>query len=201
MERGMKIIIIDDEINIIESIKAFIGDKYSIEGFTSSQQGIEKLRKEKYDLLILDYQIDSLDGIQVVNQIRKFDNELYILLLTGYSNKIPGLDALEDYNIQNYYEKTADIEKIIIFIEGIIKSIEFFRNKKNTIAERIKELRKLNNLSQDDVAKYLDVQRTSVSLYESGDAIPPTLSILKLAKLFNVTTDYILCYEFKVEKR
>lgn len=199
MKRGIRIIIIDDDIDIIDSIKAFIGEKYTVEGFTSSEEGIEKIRKEKYDLLILDYYIDNLDGSQVVKEVRKFNNELYILLLTGFSDKVPGLNTLEAYNIQSYCEKSPDIEKIIIFIEGIIKSIEFFNNRKSTIAERIRELRKLNNLSQDDVAKYLDVQRTTISLYESGDSIPPTLSVIKLARLFNVTTDYILCYELNVE--
>lgn len=31
-------------------------------------------------------------------------------------------------------------------------------------------------------------------------SIPPTMSIIKLAKLFNVTTDYLLCYEFSIDK-
>jgi DNA-binding response OmpR family regulator len=197
---GITIMIIDDDSGIIDSIKAFIGDKYYIEGYTSSKEGLKQLQKEKFDILILDYYIDDLNGNDVVDEIRKFDNDLYILLLTGYGEKVPGLQSLETLKIQNYYEKTADFEKLIIFIEGIIKSIEFFNRVKYTIGERLKTLRKLNNLSQDDVAKYLEIQRTTVSQYESGDLIPPTLNVIKLARLYNVTTDYILCYELNIEK-
>lgn len=197
---GIKIIIIDDDSGIIDSLKGFIGDKYYIEGFTSSSKGLKQLQKEKFDILILDYYIDELNGNDVINEIRKFNNDLYILLLTGFGEKVPGIKSLETLKIQNYYEKTGDFEKLIIFIEGIIKSIEFFNRVKYTISERLKTLRKLNNLSQDDVAKYLEIQRTTISQYESSDLIPPTLNVIKLARLYNVTTDYILCYELNIEK-
>jgi DNA-binding NtrC family response regulator len=197
---GIRIIIIDDESGIVDSIKSFMGEKYYIEGFTSSREGLKRLQKEKFDILILDYYIDELNGNDVIDEIRKYDNDLYILLLTGFGEKVPGIKSLETLKIQNYYEKSADFEKLILFIEGIIKSIEFFNRVKYTISERLKKLRKLNNLSQDDVAKYLEIQRTTISQYESGDLIPPTLNIIKLAKLYNVTTDYILCYELSIEK-
>lgn len=197
---GIKIMIIDDDSGIVDSIKSFMGDKYYTQGFTSSKEGLKQLQKEKFDILILDYYIDDLTGNNVIDEIRKYDNDLYILLLTGFGEKVPGMKSLETLKIQNYYEKNGDFEKLIIFIEGIIKSIEFFNRVKYTISERLKTLRKLNNLSQDDVAKYLEIQRTTISQYESGDLIPPTLNIIKLAKLYNVTTDYILCYELNIEK-
>ena len=197
---GIKIIIIDDDSGIVDSIKSFLGEKYHVEGFTSSREGLKQLQNEKFDILILDYYIDELNGENVIDEIRKYDNNLYILLLTGFGEKVPGIKSLETLKIQNYYEKSGDFEKLIIFIEGIIKSIEFFNRVKYTISERLKTLRKLNNLSQDNVAKYLEIQRTTVSQYESGDLIPPTLNVIKLARLYNVTTDYILCYELSIEK-
>lgn len=198
--RGVKIIIIDDDSGIVDSIKSFLGDKYYVKGFTGSKEGLKQLQNEKFDILILDYYIDELNGDKVIEEIRKFDDNIYILLLTGFGEKVPAMKSLETLSIQNYYEKSADFEKLIIFIEGIIKSIEFFNRVKYTIGERLKKLRKLNGLSQDDVAKYLNIQRTTISQYESGDLIPPTLNIIKLAKLYNVTTDYILCYELNIEK-
>lgn len=198
--RGVKIIIIDDDSGIVDSIKSFLGDKYYVKGFTGSKEGLKQLQNEKFDILILDYYIDELNGDKVIEEIRKFDDNIYVLLLTGFGEKVPAMKSLESLSIQNYYEKSADFEKLIIFIEGIIKSIEFFNRVKYTIGERLKKLRKLNGLSQDDVAKYLNIQRTTISQYESGDLIPPTLNVIKLAKLYNVTTDYILCYELNIEK-
>lgn len=198
---NIRIIIIDDDSGIIDSIKGFLGDKYYIEGFTSSKEGLSKLKEETFDLLILDYYIDELSGANVIDEIRKYNNELYILLLTGFGEKIPGMKSLETLKIQNYYEKSGDFEKLIIFIEGIIKSMEFFKSEKPTIGERIKKLRKQQGLSQEEVAKYLAVQRSTISLYESGDATPQVMTIIKLARLFNVTTDYILCYELDIRQK
>lgn len=195
---NIRIIIIDDDSGIIDSIKGFLGDKYYIEGFTSSKEGLNKLKEETFDLLILDYYIDELSGANITDEIRKYNNELYILLLTGFGDKIPGIKSLETLKIQNYYEKSGDFEKLIIFIEGIIKSMEFFKIEKPTIGERIKKLRKQQGLSQEEVAKYLAVQRSTISLYESGDTTPQVMTIIKLARLFNVTTDYILCYELDI---
>ena len=198
--KNIRIIIIDDDSGIIDSIKGFLGDKYYIEGFTSSKEGLNRLKEETFDLLILDYYIDELNGENVIEQIRKYNNDLYILLLTGFGEKVPGMKSLENLNIQNYYEKSGDFEKLIIFIEGIIKSMEFFKSERPTIGERIKKLRKQKGLSQEEVAKHLEVQRSTISLYESGDATPPVTTIIKLARLFNVTTDYILCYELNIDK-
>lgn len=200
---GTKIIIIDDDEGIIKSIKSFLGEKYYIEGFTSSKEGLKQLQNEKFDILLLDYYIDDLTAKDVINKIRKYDNDLYIILFTGYGEEIKGIESLENLKIQNYYEKNADFKKLIIFIEGIIKSLEFFNNKKHTIPSRLKKLRKNNNFTQDDIAKYLGITRTAVTQHESEsiEILPTIPNIIKLAKLYNVTTDYILCYELNIEKK
>lgn len=196
---GIKIMIIDDDAGIVDSIKSFLGDKYYVEGYTSSREGLKQLKNKRFDILILDYYIDELNAKDVIEEIRKYNNDLYIMLLTGHGEEITGIQSLENLKIQNYYEKNANFEKLIIFIEGIVKSLDFFNNKKNTIAERLKKLRKNNELTQDNISKYLDIHRTTVTQYESGEIIPTTQNIIKLAKLYNVTTDYILCYELNIE--
>ena len=42
---GIKIMIIDDDPGIVDSIKSFLGDKYYVEGFTSSREGLKQLTK------------------------------------------------------------------------------------------------------------------------------------------------------------
>ncbi|MDS0526329.1 response regulator [Clostridium sp. SHJSY1] len=195
----ISIIIIDDDLGIVESLKSFLEEQYDVEGFSNSIDGLKRLQEKNFDLLILDYYIDKFNGADIVKEIRKFNNSIYILLLTGYAESIPGLALLENLDIQNYFEKTSDFEKILIQIRSIIKSIEFFKNE-DTTGKRIKQLRKINRLSQEDVAKYLGVKISSVSQYESNLVLPPTQNILKLAKLFNVTTDFILCYELDIRK-
>lgn len=60
------------------------------------------------------------------------------------------------------------------------------------LAEKILLLRKSNEWSQEELAEKMKVSRQSISKWESAAAIPDINRILELAKLFGVTTDYLL---------
>lgn len=60
------------------------------------------------------------------------------------------------------------------------------------VAEKIKYLREKNNLTQSALAKKLNVTRSSVNAWEMGISVPSTALIVDLAKLFQVSTDYLL---------
>jgi transcriptional regulator with XRE-family HTH domain len=60
------------------------------------------------------------------------------------------------------------------------------------IGNKITQLRKQNSLSQSELAKKLGISRTIVGNYERNENTPSVDVILKMAKLFNVSVDYIL---------
>ena len=60
------------------------------------------------------------------------------------------------------------------------------------VAEKIKELRISQKLTQSDVAKKLGITRASVNAWEMGISIPSTQYIVELALLFKVSSDYLL---------
>ena len=63
---------------------------------------------------------------------------------------------------------------------------------KMKLAEKIQHLRKQNNWSQEELAMQLGVSRQSVSKWESGTSVPDLERILKLSRIFSVSTDYLL---------
>lgn len=63
------------------------------------------------------------------------------------------------------------------------------------LADKIIMLRKKNGWSQEELAEHLDISRQSVSKWESGASIPDLDKIIKLSKLFGVSTDYLLMEE------
>lgn len=65
------------------------------------------------------------------------------------------------------------------------------------IADRIKRLRMSYGLTQADVARSLEITRSSVNAWEQGIASPSVAYLIKLASLFKVSTDYILGLEHK----
>lgn len=60
------------------------------------------------------------------------------------------------------------------------------------IYERIRQLRESYGLSQAELARKLDVTRSSINAWESGLSTPTTQYIVALAKLFHVSADYLL---------
>lgn len=66
-----------------------------------------------------------------------------------------------------------------------------------TIGDKIKKLRKDNNMTQEDIAEKLNVSRQTISKWETNIVIPDADNIVSICKLFNITTDELL--DYKVE--
>lgn len=60
------------------------------------------------------------------------------------------------------------------------------------IADKIKQLRSSNNMTQMDLAKKLNITRSSVNAWEMGISTPSTVYLVELSTLFHVSTDYLL---------
>lgn len=60
------------------------------------------------------------------------------------------------------------------------------------ISERIRYLRERSDLTQSELAKRLNITRSSVNAWEMGISVPATSTIVQLSEIFHVTTDYLL---------
>ena len=120
-----KIIAVDDEEGIVESLGVFLRKSgYQLTGVTDPLKAIEMVKNEHYDLMLLDFLMSPIHGDQVVEEIRKFDQGLYILLLTGQKDLAPPLDTIRRLSIQGYCEKSDKFDQLLLLIESAIKSIE-----------------------------------------------------------------------------
>ncbi len=127
-----KILAVDDEIGIIDSLSIFLQRTgYSFTGVTDPLVAIEKVRNEHFDLLLLDFIMTPFHGDQVVEEIRKFNKEIYILLLTGHKDLAPPLETIKRLDIQGYCEKSDKFDQLLLLIESGIKSVEQMREIKS----------------------------------------------------------------------
>ena len=119
-----KILVIDDEQGVIDSLKVYLGKEgYIVEGETNPLLGIENIRNNYYDILILDYIMVPINGDKVIEEIRKFNKDIYIIVLTGHKSVAPPIETIRRLNIQGYLEKTNKFEQILLMIESSVKSI------------------------------------------------------------------------------
>lgn len=68
-------------------------------------------------------------------------------------------------------------------------------DKNSIFSDRLKQLRKGHNLSQEELAKLLNVSRSSISSYENNSRSPDKDTLIRLAILFGISVDYLLGVE------
>ena len=130
-QQDYKIIAVDDEEGIIDSLSIVLKRSgYQFTGVTDPVEAIERIRNEHFDLLLLDFLMTPYHGDQVVEEIRKFNKELYILLLTGHKDLAPPLETIKKLDIQGYCEKGDKFDQLLLLIESGIKSIKQMREIK-----------------------------------------------------------------------
>ncbi len=119
-----KIIAVDDEAGILDSLNVFLTKSgYSFVGITDPLEAIERVKNEHFDLMLLDFIMTPIHGNQVVEEIRKFNSDLYILLLTGHKDLAPPLETIRRLDIQGYCEKSDKFDQLLLLIESGIKAI------------------------------------------------------------------------------
>ena len=78
-DKGYRIIAVDDEEGIVDSLSIFLKRSgYSFTGITNPLEAINLVKNEHFDLMILDFIMTPFHGDQVVEEIRKFNKDLYI---------------------------------------------------------------------------------------------------------------------------
>lgn len=120
-----KIIACDDENGILDSLSVFLKRSgYQLVGVTDPYEAIERVRNEHFDLMLLDFIMTPIHGDKVVEEIRKFNQELYILLLTGHKDLAPPLETIKRLSIQGYCEKSDKFDQLLLLIESGLRSVE-----------------------------------------------------------------------------
>ena len=152
-----KIIAVDDEQGIIDSLSIFLKRSgYSFTGVTDPLEAIEKIKNEHFDLMILDFIMTPVHGDQVVEEVRKFNKSIYILLLTGHKDLAPPLETIRRLDIQGYCEKSDKFDQLLLLIESGIKSIS-----------QMKEISKINEELENSYIESIETLRYTVEVKDS----------------------------------
>ena len=154
---GYKIIAVDDEMGIVDSLSIFLKRSgYDFTGVTDPVEAIERVKNEHFDMMILDFIMTPIHGDEVVEEIRKFNKDLYILLLTGHKDLAPPLETIRRLDIQGYCEKSDKFDQLLLLIESGIKSIGQMNEIKRINEELSDTYDKLENayLESIEVLRY-----------------------------------------------
>jgi DNA-binding NtrC family response regulator len=115
-----KILVIDDEADIRESLETLLEmEGYTVELAADGAEGLTKLTKARYDLVLLDLMLPDRNGMDILADVRGRDEETPIIMLTAYGSVEVAVNAIKA-GASDYFSKPWDNEKLLIEIANMI---------------------------------------------------------------------------------
>ncbi|MGB2844634.1 MAG: sigma-54 dependent transcriptional regulator [Candidatus Aminicenantaceae bacterium] len=170
-----KILIIDDEKDIGWLFsKILTAEGYQVLTALNGQTGISIIKKEKPDLVILDLKLPGMDGIEILREIRRFDKDLCVIILTGYKDVKSAVEAMK-LGAYDYLAKPVDIEKLKTHINNALIT-QSLTHKAASLSKEIKGEASLDRIvrKSPQMHKVLDLVKTvakhDVTVYLRGES-------------------------------
>jgi DNA-binding NtrC family response regulator len=130
--------IVDDEDMVITSIRALLTleTSYRVEGFTESDAAAAYVESHTIDVIVSDYLMPKLNGIQLLARAKAAQPEASRVLLTGHADKQSAIQAINDVALFQYLEKPWDNAQLLLVLKAAIERAELYR----TLREKVTEL-------------------------------------------------------------
>jgi PAS domain S-box-containing protein len=149
------VLYVDDEPALLDPIRHYLERKgnFSVETMTSSQEALEKIRKQKYDVIVSDYQMPKMDGIQMLTALRQEGNLTPFIIFTGKGHEEVVVDA---YNAgaDFYIPKGGNPKAMFLDLTQKITQIVTRRRSEEALAESEERYRKVVEQSHDAIFIY-----------------------------------------------
>ncbi|MBQ4646286.1 MAG: response regulator [Candidatus Gastranaerophilales bacterium] len=151
MDKLGKILIVDDEAMVTKTLSMLLGlEGFShVVAFNNPNEALEYLKENEIDLIISDFIMPEMNGINFLENAKKLQKEVSTILLTGYADKENAIRAINEIGIFKYIEKPWDNNNLIINIKNALTQTRL----KKELDKKIEELeianKKLENYSKD----------------------------------------------------
>ena len=164
IEKDIKILIIDDEIDICDQLSGLLSDiGYDCQFSTSSEEGIKLFKTNNFSLVLLDIWLNDskFDGFQTLEKIQSIENNIPVIMISGHGNIETAVNSIKK-GAYDFIEKPFDSDLLIFKIKKALenlvlkKKIENFVNQtsnsefvSNSKTSKVLE-KKINQISKTD---------------------------------------------------
>ena len=169
-----KILVIDDDIYIRElAVTLLRNEGYAICEASDGREALKKLGEEKIDLCVLDIMMPNMDGFEFCKAVRKYYENLPILMLTAkndVSQKVKGFDL----GCDDYLTKPFEGAELIVRVRALLKRYHINASKQIEIGKLVLDK---NSYSVNTSGKACDIPMKEFELlYKLGEYAGRTLS-------------------------
>ncbi|MBP1636929.1 MAG: two component, sigma54 specific, transcriptional regulator, Fis family, partial [Acidobacteria bacterium] len=115
-----RILIVDDEEIVRESLSAWLEkDGYTLAAAQDGETALERVRNERWSILLVDLKMPGIDGLQVLEQARKLQPEAAAVIMTAYATVDTAVEAMK-LGAYDYLVKPFDPEELSLMIQKIV---------------------------------------------------------------------------------
>ena len=156
----MRLLIIEDEKKLCDTIaKSLHASGYETDVCYDGNEALEMVYSEEYDLIVLDLNLPCTDGMEILRQLREYNEETRVLILSARSqiaDKVRGLDA----GANDYMEKPFHLQEL----EARIRSLTRRRFIQNDICLECEGVR----FDTRERAAYVGGEKITLTRKENG---------------------------------
>ncbi len=114
------VLIIDDELGICTSLTLALEDIYNVKATVNASVGLGYLKEECFNVCLLDLRIGEHNGIDVLSEIKKIDNNIVVIIMTAYGTIDSSVEAIKK-GAYTYLTKPLKISELYILIEQALE--------------------------------------------------------------------------------
>lgn len=157
-----RILIVDDEENIRFFLKeALIKTNYDIDLAKDGADALDKIKKNYYDLVLLDIRMPGMDGFTVMEKIQKLRPYLTVIIITAFGSSKVSQKAIE-MGAYDYFNKPIDLKELRIVIKRALQKIKM-EKELNTLRSEVEQ--------QFDYKEIIGNSKSIKNIYEILDKI------------------------------
>jgi DNA-binding response OmpR family regulator len=159
MEGAQRVLIVEDDAELAELLALHLReDGFEAERAATGAQGLEKARRSRYELVILDIMLPGMDGLTICRRLRELERSLPILMLTAKSeetDKVVGLEVGAD----DYVTKPFGIRELMARVRALTR-----RYREMSTAEHHGEVLDFGSLVVDFSRRLVELRGEAVEL-------------------------------------
>lgn len=131
------VLIVDDEDMVITSLRAYLRleTEYHVEGITDPEAAVRFLENNAVDVVVSDYLMPKMNGIQLLARAKQLQPEAARILLTGHADKQSAIQAINDVGLYQYLEKPWENAQFLLVIQSGIERTQLLRNLRDKITQ------------------------------------------------------------------
>jgi DNA-binding NtrC family response regulator len=134
-----RILLIDDEENLVRSLVTFLKvEGYDVEGITTGTEGLTRLGKKRFDLILCDLKLPDLNGMEFLQKSKTLCPEAVFIMITAYGSVEAAVKAMKE-GAYDFICKPIQFEELLGVLDRAlerVRLIEENRALRQAVAER-----------------------------------------------------------------